>query len=93
MDHLEYACISKNAQFTAPLKALKTALNLIISRQFLSEFTWTGKSKPGIRKLPFRDYKGIESLLYAIITQMHPKYDKKTFHKDLVDKILKFAYE
>lgn len=94
MKCLENAILSKNAfQLTAPIKTLRTVLGMLIERRFLAQFTWSGKSKPGIRKLALKDRDDIVNLLYTIASQIHPKYVKTVFKRDLVDKILKFAYE
>lgn len=77
----------------APLKTLKTVLYLLIHRRFLAIFTWTGKSTQGTRKTPLRDQKRLVDLLYIITSHFHKNYTRKQFERDLIDKILKFAYE
>lgn len=76
-------------------RALKVYVNLLIDRRFLSEFTWTGKSTPGIRKIPFQDQKEILELLYILTSKTitQEKYTDDEFHGDCVDRIMKFAYE
>lgn len=75
------------------MRTLKIVLGLMIDRRFLAEFTWSGKSVPGVRKTAFRDQSHIVDILYKMTLQVHPKYARTSFHKDLVDKILKFAFE
>lgn len=77
----------------APAKTVKTVLGLIIDRRFLAEFTWSGKSKPGTRKKPFRDEKNVINLIHTIALQKHTTYTREQFEKDMVDKVFKFAYE
>lgn len=55
--------------------------------------TWSGKSKPGIRKIPLRDFPSINDLIFAIASRIHANYKKELCRNDLVEKILKFAYE
>lgn len=81
-----------NKSSTTALKTAKNVLGLIIDRVYLSEFTWSGKSKPGTRKLALKDFPHTIELIHSIASRSH-KYTKEEFRKDLVDKILKFAYE
>lgn len=76
-----------------PLKTLKILLGLIIDRRFLAEFTWSGKSVPGVRKIAFRDLNHIVDLIYDMTSKVHTKYTRPSYHKDLVDRVLKFAHE
>lgn len=76
------------------LKSMRMVLNFLIDRQFLADFTWTGKTKKiGSRKHALREFNGVVDLIYEIVAHWHPNYMRTDFHKDLVDKVLKFAYE
>lgn len=85
----------KNALGTmAPHKTIKILLGLIVDRRFLCEFTWTGKtSKSTQSKNALRDSDRIVDLIYDMARQVHPKYTPEVYRKDMVDKVMKFAYE
>lgn len=85
--------LGRNIDDDSALKTLKIILNLVIHRAFLSEFTWTGKSKPGTsRKIALRNHKILEMIL-KIVMELHPQYDQTKMENHLVNKILKNAYE
>lgn len=76
------------------LKKLKTVLYQIIERMFLSDFTWTGKSKKaGSRKIALKEFNESVKLVYVLTAHGRPDYTESIFHKDLVDRVLKFTYE
>lgn len=75
------------------LKATRKITLMIVDRVFLSEITWTGKSKPGTpQKIAMEDYNRIVALIFAVVRRSHPSYQKATFRSDLVDRILKTTY-
>lgn len=75
------------SKMTTPLKATKAVLGLIIDRVYLSEFTWSGKSKPGIRKIALKNYQHIYGLIYSVVSRSHKSYTKESYRKDLIDRI------
>lgn len=76
------------------LKTLKIVLNLVIHRVFLSEFTWTGKTKPGNpRKRSIRDRTKLQELFIKIVSKNYSNYDYAILEHHLKNKILKGAYE
>lgn len=76
------------------LKILKAFLYQIIDRRFLSDFTWTGKSKKaGLRKIALKEFNKTVKLVYELTAHGRPDYTESIFHKDMVDRVLKFAYE
>lgn len=83
----------KRGSTSTPVKLMKRVLGLIIDRIYLSEFTWSGKSKPGTRKIAMKDFTRVFDLIHSIVSRSHKKYTDESCRKDLVDKILKFAYE
>lgn len=82
-----------NAVVGNQLKMLKRVVYNIMERKFLSEFTWTGKSIGGRKKLAIRDSKNIVELFYAIVFHIDETYSRSTFSDHLKNKILKYAYE
>lgn len=86
--------LGKSVDDDSAVKTLKTALNLVIHRVFLSEFTWTGKSKPNSsRKRAFRKQEKLQQILLQIVSKFHPNYNQTKLENHLVNKILKSAYE
>lgn len=81
--------------FDSSLKTLKTVFGLVVHRVFVAEFTWTGKSKPGLpKKQRFKDnFDNIQHVFLEIVSNFHSNFNKKTLDKYLVGNIFKGAYE
>lgn len=76
------------------LKMVRKVVTLIIDRVFLSLFTWSGKSKPGTQKKnALQHYLEVVNIIYTTTSQKHKLYTKITYHQELVNSVLKFAYE
>lgn len=54
-------------------------------------FTWTGKTKKGKRKIAFRRYKEIVNLIYAVVRRADSSYSMGTCKYDLTYRVLKYA--
>lgn len=76
-----------------PVKMAKKILLMIMDRVFLAQFTWTGKSRPGTRKIAFQEYNRTVGIIFALTSKIHRSYTKEQYRKDMVDRIFKFAYE
>lgn len=76
------------------LKILKKFLFSIVDRNFLSSFTWTGKTnKSDKRKISFATFGQILDLLFELVKRNDEHYPQKIFKTYLVTNILKHAYE
>lgn len=85
--------LGKNADDDSPIKTLRTVLSLVIDRVFLSQFTWTGKTKPKTaRKIAFRDQKKLQDILLKVVSKFHLNYDQSKMENHLINKILSGAY-
>lgn len=81
-------------KFDSALKAVKIVLGQVVHRVFLSKFTWTGKSKPGSpRKMPFQIYEQTINLIFDVVSKIHTNYNRNAYEQDLINKVLKGAYE
>lgn len=81
-------------KFDSALKAVKIVLGQVVHRVFLSKFTWTGKSKPGSpRKMPFQIYEQTINLIFDVVSKIHTYYNRNAYEQDLINKVLKGAYE
>lgn len=74
------------------LKTVKRVLGLLIDRIFLAEITWSGKSKPGTRKIALSNYTALLNLVYTAVSKLHKGYTKNTFREEMVDNVMKFAH-
>lgn len=71
----------------------KKILLALISQNCLANFTWTGKSgTKGSRKMAFKQMKSIHRLIVMTLKKVDPSYDEPTFHGEMVNHILKYAY-
>lgn len=74
------------------VKVLKTVLFSVIDREFLSSFTYTGKTHTKKKKLALRELKNIVNLLYSVTSKLIGNYAYSTFENHLVNKVIKHAY-
>lgn len=74
-------------------KLLKAIVYTIMEPIFFANFTWTGKSVNGERKIPFQESNNIVDLLFDMVAKVEPSYQKTTFLSHLKTKIIKYAYE
>lgn len=65
----------------------------IMDRTLLAEFTWTGKSVGNRVKMAFGKLKNISELLYGTVVSIDTSYVRSEFNSNLINKILKYAYE
>lgn len=65
----------------------------VIGEEFLSSFTWTGKTNvKNVRKLEFRKYELLLKLIHETAMAADDAYTYSTFQSDMVKKICKYAY-
>lgn len=81
---MDSAELNLGAKNLTTLKSMRMVLHFFIDRRFLADFTWTHALK---------EFNRVVDLIYEIVAHWHPNYMRTDFHKDLVDKVLKFAYE
>lgn len=67
-------------------------MRVLISPECLSNFTWTGKSKKG-SKIAFKSFKNIHKVLIETIQAIDERYNADIFKIDMVEHVLKYAYE
>lgn len=91
MDTVRGDSVKKTRVFT-PVKTVKTVLGLLIDRIFLAKFTWSGRSKPGTRKIALCDFTESLKFIYTVASKIHMGYTKEDFRSDMVDNVLKFAH-
>lgn len=92
-------CISGSADFHPGnqliydhTKLLKKIVPKFFDPELLAEYTWTGKTKEG-KKLKFEKKERIVKLLYGISKRINSNYPYSSFKWNLVNKVLKYAYE
>lgn len=64
----------------------------IISKCLLSTYTWTGKSKVGVRKHSFVHYENTHNVIHEVIHAADNRYSMIDCKNDLVKKVFKYAY-
>lgn len=75
-------------------KLLKRLVAKMFERSFLANFTWSGKSINGQRKIALKSHDKIVELLYKISNNcLNKTYNYEDFLNHLKNKILKYAYE
>lgn len=74
-------------------KMLKKIVAITVDRKLLSNFTWSGKSIGGQKKLALQSKEKVVDLLYKIAKIVDPSYSRESYLKDLKNKVLKYAYE
>lgn len=74
-------------------KLLKCIVYTIMEPVFFANFTWTGKTIKGEKKIPFQRSKNIVDLLFDMVVKVEPSYQQATFLSHLKNKIIKYAYE
>lgn len=72
---------------------LKVLVNKTFDREFLSKFTWTGKSINGKVKLAFKNWKLTNDFLCETINTIDGCYSQSSYLSDIKKKILRYAYE
>lgn len=60
---------------------------------FITKFSWTGKTIPGERKLSFKSYENITDLLYKTVKKVDINYTENIAEDHLKYKILRYANE
>lgn len=75
------------------VKLVKNVLLSIIDREFISSFTYTGKtSSKQKKKFALKDLDNIIKLIYAVVSKLIGKYDYSSFEDHLINKVIKHAY-
>lgn len=74
-------------------KMLKKIVGIIFEKSFLANFTWSGKSVRGKKKIQLRIYKNIVDFMYGIANGMDKTYQHSTYLDILKNKVIKYAYE
>lgn len=76
------------------LKTAKAVVNVIMHRVFLAEFSWTGKAKPRTpRKYALQRFQFLLAVILQVVQKFHHEYQMRDLHNDMVNRIIKFAYE
>lgn len=75
------------------LQILKRFLFSIVDRNFLTSFTWTGKSKGTERKISFAKYERILERNVYVSKKKWWELSTEYIQNIFVDRILKYAYE
>lgn len=74
-------------------KIIKNVVNQVIAEEFLSSFTWTGKTNVrNVRKLEMRKYSSLLKLIHETVLAADSAYTYLTFQSDMVKKVCKYAY-
>lgn len=77
-------------------KALKKFLFELIDRTFLSQITWSGrtkfKSSNRESKIAFKAFVNIHKLLIDLVKKKDARFNKEIFEDLMINKILKYAY-
>lgn len=74
-------------------KLLRKIVYFIMDRRFMANFTYSGKSTKGQRKIAFKMQQNIIGLLYSIVSKIDKSFDKDNLTLYLKDNILKYASE
>lgn len=74
-------------------KLLRAIVYFIVDRVFLAQFSFSGKSVKGQRKISFIGKQNIVALLYSIARKVDRAYEEDDMKEHLRDKVLKYAAE
>lgn len=66
----------------------------LVERPFLSNYTWSGKTKKSfnVEKFAFKDLTNIAKLLIDLVKTKARDYDKTRYESHMINKVLKYAY-
>ncbi|XP_031625628.1 uncharacterized protein LOC116342259 [Contarinia nasturtii] len=74
-------------------KILKKFIYAIMSKELLSYYTWTGKTRKGSeKKKSFQDLVHINKLLHDLVLTKDSRFNLQIMEKVMVSKVLKYAY-
>lgn len=94
--HIPFKQVTAHSEFVIKKlnqdQLLKRLVYGIIDRHFLAEFTWSGKSTSGKKKLAFRDLTNVLNLIQTVIRIKYNSYSDEDFRDSVINKVLKFAY-
>lgn len=89
------SCVSIGKRFESSDKYLKRIFCMLMDRIFLSDFTWTGKSRAinGVptKKIAFKKFQNVNEMLVDTVRSKDSRFNRDAFEDIMINNILKYA--